>query len=159
MHFSLVDRVLEQSEHRIVTLKQVTRAEEYLLDHFTTYPVLPGVFMLESMVQAARILASRYEDPASRPFVLGRVRALKYGTFVRPGYAIRVEIDRTTSSVGPGASAGSGEMDFKGVVRLLDPAAPPGADTPTACTGRFSLRPVRVSAPALVGRPEPAPIG
>ncbi len=152
MHFSLVDRVLEWGPDRIVTLKQVTRSEEYLLDHFTTYPVLPGVFMLESMVQAARLLAERDGDPTVPPLVLGKVRALKYGTFVRPGYAIRVEIDRTVT-------AASGEIDFKGVVRLLDPAALPGADTPTACTGRFSLRPARVTSPILVGRPEPAPIG
>lgn len=152
MHFSLVDRILERSSSRIVTLKQVTRSEEYLLDHFSTYPVLPGVFMLEAMVQAARILAEADADPAALPWVLGRVRALKYGTFVRPGYAIRVEIDRAQA-------AASGEMDFKGVVRLLDPAAPAGSETPTACTGRFTLRPARVTSPVLIGRPEPAPIG
>lgn len=159
MHFSLVDRVLERGPDRIVTLKQVTRSEEYLLDHFTTYPVLPGVFMLESMVQAARILVEQDADPTSQPYVLGKVRALKYGTFVRPGYAIRVEIDRTVTVASVAATVASGEIDFKGVVRLLDPAAPPGADTPTACTGRFSLRPARVTSPILVGRPEPAPIG
>ena len=150
MHFSMVDRVLERSAERIVTLKQVTRAEEYLLDHFSTYPVLPGVFMLESMVQAARLLAEGERDASAMPMVLCRVRALKYGTFVRPGYAIRVEIDRTARA--------DGELqEFKGVVRLLDPAAI-GADPLTACTGRFGLRPARVTTPILA-TPEPAPIG
>ncbi len=153
MHFSLVDRILERSAERIVTLKQVTRSEEYLLDHFSTYPVLPGVFMLEAMVQAARILAESGTESSAPPWVLGRVRALKYGTFVRPGYAIRVEIDRTHAS-----GTAEGELDFKGVVRLLDPVAA-GSETPTACTGRFALRPARVTSPVLVGRPEPAPIG
>ena len=52
MKFDLIDRVLEQSDDRIVALKHVTRAEEYLQDHFPTFPVLPGVMMVETMVQA-----------------------------------------------------------------------------------------------------------
>src|SRR5678809_98913 len=71
MHFDLVDRVLELTPERIVTLKQVSMAEEYLQDHFATFPVLPGVMMLEAMVQAGRRPAG---DPGPVPLVLGRVR-------------------------------------------------------------------------------------
>ena len=150
MHFSLVDRVLERGSERIVTLKQVSRAEEYLLDHFATYPVLPGVFMLESMVQAARLLAEGEREATALPMVLCRVRALKYGSFVRPGYTMRVEVDRTARA--------DGELqEFKGIVRLLDPAKP-GEAIATACAGRFGLRPARSPTPSVV-RPEPAPIG
>lgn len=143
MHFSLVDRVLERTDSRIVTLKQVSRAEEYLQDHFATFPVLPGVFMLESMVQAARLLAP-VPGAASPPLVLSKVKALKYGAFVRPGYALRVEIDLSSSA--------DGEHEFKGTIRLLDPAAP-AAECPTACSGRFVLRPARVGVPAPVSDP------
>ena len=59
MHFDLIDRVLDHRPGAIVTLKSVSNAEEYLQDHFPTFPVLPGVFMLESMVQAARELLKR----------------------------------------------------------------------------------------------------
>ena len=48
-----VRAVLEQDERSIVTIKHVTGAEEYLQDHFAGFPVLPGVMMLEAMVQAA----------------------------------------------------------------------------------------------------------
>ena len=34
-------------------MKYVSLAEEYLADHFPTFPVLPGVMMLESATQAA----------------------------------------------------------------------------------------------------------
>jgi len=150
MHFAFVDRVLERDSERIVTLKQVSRAEEYLLDHFATYPVLPGVFMLESMVQAARLLAEAEREPSSLPMVLCRVRALKYGTFVRPGFTMRIEVERTARA--------EGELqEFKGFVPLLDPARP-GEPIATACTGRFGLRPARIEIPSVV-RPEPAPIG
>ena len=93
MHFSLVDAVLERGADRIVTIKHVSSAEEYLQDHFPGYPVLPGVMMLEAMVQAAREL----EDPEGRanpPLVLGSVRGLKYGRFVPPGSTLRVEVTR-----------------------------------------------------------------
>src|SRR5262245_9060147 len=67
MHFDLVDRILEQPPDRIVTLKHVTSAEEYLGDHFPSFPVLPGVMMLEAMVQAGRRML---EGRAGRPLVL-----------------------------------------------------------------------------------------
>jgi len=136
MHFDLVDRVLEQSPDHIVTLKHISAAEEYLQDHFPTFPVLPGVMMLEAMVQAARRLAG---DHADRPLVLGLVRALKYGQFVRPGSSLRVQISR-------GKTADDGSIDFKGEALLIEPGAT--GEHPTAVSGRFSLRPVR-PAPAL----------
>ncbi len=88
MHFDMVDRVLEVSADRIVTLKQVSRAEEYLQDHFPEFPVLPGVFMIESLVQAGRRLVE-HNGGAPR-LVLGSVRAVKYGSFVRPGESLRI---------------------------------------------------------------------
>ena len=52
----LIDRIVERGADQIVTVKNVTRAEEYLSDHFPTFPVLPGVLMLEALVQAGREL-------------------------------------------------------------------------------------------------------
>src|SRR5262245_64597596 len=97
MHFNLVDAVIEQSDTRIVTIKQVSLAEEYLQDHFPGFPVLPGVMMIEAMVQAARrLLESRSGGSAQRAqagrMVLGAVRGLKYGRFVKPGEVLRVEV-------------------------------------------------------------------
>lgn len=136
MRFDLVDRVLEISDTRIVTLKQISGAEEYLQDHFPSFPVLPGVMMLEAMVQAARRLC---EAPGTR-LALGQVRALKYGRFVRPGFVLRVEVNLQGKD--------NGEFDLKGEGRLCDPAAAPGAEMPVAVSGRFVLRPVRLLAPA-----------
>ena len=75
MHFDLVDRVLDLAADRIVTLKHVTAGEEYLQDHFPTFPVLPGVMMIEAMTQAARRLLT-HRDPSLSRCVLGGVRAL-----------------------------------------------------------------------------------
>ena len=52
MKFNLIDSIIELSDTRIVAVKQVSLAEEYLADHFPTFPVLPGVMMLEALTQA-----------------------------------------------------------------------------------------------------------
>jgi 3-hydroxyacyl-[acyl-carrier-protein] dehydratase len=138
MHFDLVDRVLELTPDRIVTLKQVSAAEEYLQDHFPTFPVLPGVLMLEALVQAGRRLIESTDQSALHgpPLVLRRVRALKYGHFVKPGSSLRVEVTL-------GKRLPDGAFDLRGEGVVLDPAAAPGSPAPTAVSGRFELRPMR----------------
>lgn len=143
MKFTLIDRVLERTETRLVALKHVSAAEEYLQDHFPTFPVLPGVMMVEAMTQAARALV----DPSNAsptPLVLCEVRALKYGQFVKPGDSMRVEVDLAESD-------DEGGFRFKG--RCL--AIPAGsADEPRiACTGRLALRPARLERPIVAGGP------
>ncbi len=137
MKFNLVDKVIEQTAERIVTVKAVTIAEEYLQDHFPTYPVLPGVLMIEALVQAARqMLTATAGNPR---LVLGEVRALRYGSFVRPGEALKVEVSLVSQE--------DGKYNCKGVGYVLrpgenEPASPP----PTAVSGRFTLRPIRAAA-------------
>lgn len=87
MRFELIDRVLEQSPDRLVAVKNVTSAEEYLADHFPSFPVLPGVMMLETLVQAARLLLDQ-----PQPLVLAQVRNVRYGNMVRPGQSLEVEV-------------------------------------------------------------------
>lgn len=139
MHFDMVDRVVEVSPERIVTLKQVSRAEEYLQDHFPEFPVLPGVFMIESLVQAARRLIEHIGGPPR--LVLGGVRAVKYGSFVRPGESLRVEVSLHKAN-------DDGTYEFKGegtVLRNMGSNTPISGDAPTAVSGRFTMRPVRIA--------------
>ena len=130
MKFDLIDQVLEQDEKRIVTIKQVTLAEEYLADHFPGFPILPGVLMLEAMVQAA----SKLLAPEGQRLVLGEVKAVKYGAMVRPGDSLRVEV--TTS-----ATKDDGITPCKGTGTVLHRDS---EGTQTAVAGRFSMRPARI---------------
>jgi 3-hydroxyacyl-[acyl-carrier-protein] dehydratase len=117
-----------------VTLNQVTAAEEYLQDHFPGFPVLPGVMMLEAMVQAGRELL---RERAPGRLVLGRARSVKYGRFVRPGQGLRVEVDLV-------GAAPDGSFELKGRALVADPG---GADDgETGVSGRLVLRPPRLGA-------------
>lgn len=55
--FVLVDRVLEISPgERLVALKNVSINEPFFPGHFPGKPIMPGVLILEGMVQAAGLL-------------------------------------------------------------------------------------------------------
>ena len=142
MRFNLIDRVLEHQADRLVAVKQVTSAEEYLADHFPGFAVLPGVMMLEALVQAARLLQTgpptdgpywptdrsgvgpASNEAGSAPLVLTQVRNVRYGQMVRPGQCLTVEVTRRGPS--------EGGWEFNGVGKVQDQ---------TAVQGRFRLTP------------------
>ena len=132
MRFSLIDAIIEQSPDRIVAVKQVSLAEEYLADHFPSFPVLPGVMMIEAMVQAG--LAMLADRTGGKQLVLGEVKALKFGNMVRPGEALVVEVTLSKQ-----LEDGSYQCKGAGTVRRSgDPS--PGE---TAVSGKFTMRPIR----------------
>lgn len=93
MKFNLIDRIESLSEVRIVAIKQVSLAEEYLADHFPTFPVLPGVMMLEAATQAAGWLLHVQRNFACSMAVLKEAKNVKYGQFVAPGDQLRIEAE------------------------------------------------------------------
>ncbi|MBN1941676.1 MAG: beta-hydroxyacyl-ACP dehydratase [Phycisphaerae bacterium] len=94
MKFLLVDKIESiDPERRIVTLKNLTLAEEYLADHFASFPVLPGVLMLEAMTQSAAWLVRLKHDYAHSIIVLKAARNVRYNYFLKPGNTLRCEID------------------------------------------------------------------
>jgi 3-hydroxyacyl-[acyl-carrier-protein] dehydratase len=90
LRFDLIDRVVEQDADRLVAVKAVSVAEEYLADHFPGFAVLPGVMMLESLVQGGRALLADRAD--GQPLVLAEAKNVRYGRMVRPGQHLRVEV-------------------------------------------------------------------
>src|SRR3974390_1542850 len=93
MKFNLIDRIETLAENRIVAVKQVSLAEEYLADHFPTFPVLPGVMMLEAATQAAGWLLHHVKGFSCSMVVLKEAKNVKYGQFVAPGDELRVEVE------------------------------------------------------------------
>lgn len=91
MRFILVDRIVTlEPPTRIVTRKSLTLAEEYLADHFPSFPVMPGVLMLESMVQSAAWLVRASQDFSHSMVVLEEAKNVNYKSFVSPGRSLEV---------------------------------------------------------------------
>jgi 3-hydroxyacyl-[acyl-carrier-protein] dehydratase len=91
MRFSLIDRIVDlQPGSRLVAVKGLSMSEEYLADHFPAAPVMPGVLMLETLVQASAWLVRASEDFAHSVVVLKEARGVKYASFVEPGSVLRI---------------------------------------------------------------------
>lgn len=91
MRFTLIDRVTHlEPGARIVAVKNLSLAEEYLADHFPGFPVMPGVLMLEAMTQAAAWLVRVSDDFAHSTVILKEARNVKYGNFVEPGQTLTI---------------------------------------------------------------------
>jgi 3-hydroxyacyl-[acyl-carrier-protein] dehydratase len=119
MRFHLVDRLLElEPGKRIRMVKNLTLAEEYLADHFPRFPVMPGVLMLQTLVESASWLLRLTEDYRHSVITLREVKNVKYGTFMEPGRSLVtavewVEDDAPQSLV---TFKGKGEMDGQSTV-------------------------------------------
>jgi len=111
LKFELLDKIESLSDSRIVALKQVSLAEEYLADHFPTFPVLPGVMMLEALTQAAAWLLHCRSGFASSMAVLKEARNVKYGRFVAPGSALRVDVELSKATDAGAVFKAAGTVD------------------------------------------------
>ncbi len=113
MKFCLIDRIVELTRgERIVTVKAVSLAEEYLADHFPKFPVLPGVLMLEALNEAAAWLVRDAQGFYSSIILLRYARNVIYRNFVRPGDLLTLEVTCVRLE--------QDESDFQGVGRCRD---------------------------------------
>src|SRR2546421_6395093 len=91
MRFNLVDRIVAVEPGRTLrAVKNLTLGEEYLADHFPTFPVMPGVLMLQTLVEAGAWLLRITEDFRHSVIVLREAKNVKYGTFMEPGKTLSV---------------------------------------------------------------------
>ncbi len=140
MNLSMVDRIVAYEKgKRLEAVKVLSRGEEYLADHFPTFPIMPGVLMLEAMAEAAAwlmLLSGGFSPPL---IVLRGAKAVRYGHVVRPGDELRVEVERTGGT--------DSNALFKGIGR---------SGGRNAVVGRFALSrvPLRRLDPSLAGAEE-----
>src|SRR5947209_20333776 len=91
MRFHLVDRILAVEAGRsLQATKNLTLGEEYLADHYPSFPVMPGVLMLQTLVEAGAWLLRVTEDFRYSVIVLREARNVKYGHFMEPGRQMQI---------------------------------------------------------------------
>ncbi len=112
MRFILVDRIVElEPDAHIVTVKNLTMAEEYLSDHFPAFPVMPGVLMLEAMTQAGAWLVRHSDDFAHSMVVLKQATNIKYGQFIEPGQTLSVTAEMLSNTKDEASLKASGSVN------------------------------------------------
>ena len=86
MRFCLVDRILEVQPGKVIrAVKNLTLGEEYLADHIPTFPVMPGVLMLQTLVETGAWLLRVTGGFQHSVIVLREAKHVKYGSFMEPG--------------------------------------------------------------------------
>jgi 3-hydroxyacyl-[acyl-carrier-protein] dehydratase len=89
----MVDRIVDISADSIVGIKNVTVNEPHFTGHFPSFPVMPGVLIIEAMAQVAGILVGKLA-PHTRGKVmfLASVDEAKFRKPVVPGDQLRIEM-------------------------------------------------------------------
>ena len=117
MRFTLIDRIREVQPGRgLQAVKNLTLGEEYLADHFPTFPVMPGVLMLETLVEAGAWLLRLTDNFASSVIVLREAKGVKYGTFMEPGRQMTISVELVERGDGLATFKGKGEMEGQSTV-------------------------------------------
>src|SRR5437764_14838171 len=112
MRFNLVDRIVEVVPGRQIRIaKNLTLGEEYLADHFPTFPVMPGVLMLETLVEAGAWLLRITEDYRHSVIVLREAKNVKYGNFMQPGKTMVVTAELAEMDGAAAIFKAKGEME------------------------------------------------
>lgn len=112
MRFCLVDRITSLEPGKSLTaLKNLSLAEEYLADHFPGFPVLPGVLMIEALVQSCSWLWRATDQFAYSTILLKQVRAVKFNNFVAPGHTLQLQVELLKQQEDTWTFQGSGTVD------------------------------------------------
>ncbi len=113
----LVDRVVEyEPGQRVTAVKNVTVNEEYFQGHFPGNPLMPGVVMIETLVQVATLLLLGDEGkaPTGRTALRG-VNNAKFRKQVLPGDRLCLEVVLRKRSVGEAVAYGVATVEGQSV--------------------------------------------
>jgi len=92
--FLFVDRIVELSETRIKTTKEIRPDEPVLAGHYPGQPIMPGALICESIFQTGAILLSKMMGGIDKGVpVLTRINNAKFKSIVRPGSILEIEAE------------------------------------------------------------------
>ncbi|MBF0318895.1 MAG: beta-hydroxyacyl-ACP dehydratase [Nitrospirae bacterium] len=111
MRYLLVDRIIEwKANETIKGIKNVAMTEDFLEFHFPGNPVMPGVLLIEALVQLAGWLVAASSD-FKQWFLPETVDKCKFYSFALPGDQVELGVESV--------SGGKDKVCFKGIGTVL----------------------------------------
>lgn len=112
--FLMVDRIEEiEVGKRAVGIKNVTVNEPFFQGHFPGTPIMPGVLIVEAMVQVGAVTLLSLEEYKGKIAVFAGIDKLRFRGQVIPGDTLRMEAEILALKRGIGKARGKAEVDGK----------------------------------------------
>lgn len=89
--FLFVDRIEKADAEEIVGYRRFTEADFFFPGHFPSYPIVPGVILIETLAQCGGAGARMISDNPGL-FFLASVEKAKFRRQVKPGEEVRLVI-------------------------------------------------------------------
>ncbi len=92
--FLFVDSIETATRERIIGYKSFTKDEYFFKGHFPSYPVVPGVILVETMAQCGGAgMKIILENNADMLFFLAGIEKAKFRKQIRPGDTVKIVIE------------------------------------------------------------------
>jgi len=117
--FLLVDRVVEaELGKRIRCYKAVSGNEQFFQGHFPSYPVMPGVLIVEAIAQVGAVTLLSMDEYAGKIAFFAGIDNVRFKRQVKPGDTLRMEVELKQIRRGIGSGSGvatvNGDIACKG---------------------------------------------
>ena len=91
----LLDEIVEQTQDSIICRKTFRENEFFFQGHYPDFPIVPGVILCESAMQAGAVLLSSQLNGHQGGPVATRMNDVKFRKMVLPGDTVEIHVDLT----------------------------------------------------------------
>lgn len=112
MRYYLIDRIIEIEKNAGAKgIKNCSMTEDFFTEHFPQQPIMPGLLMMEGLVQLSSWLIS-FSTDFKKKGLLQNISVAKYWNLATPGDQLTL-----TTEIKNSKNDTDREMDFKGTVK------------------------------------------
>lgn len=93
--FLFLNTIIDRTEHGLTATYAFSASEEFFKGHFPSEPIVPGVLICESCLQAGAVYLSLQQDaPIEGKAIVTKMDKVKFKNFLRPNEEIKIQVDK-----------------------------------------------------------------